>query len=230
MGADEVRLARAYLLRVAEPPAAAVTRFVAEHGPEVAAELVRAARVPTEVARETAARREFDRAREDVDVAARIGARLVTPEDEEWPAAAFHCFELCGHEHLSTPLALWVRGPGQLGPLTERSAAIVGARASSGYGDHVANSFGYGVARAGCTVISGAAFGIDGAAHRGALAAEGATVAVLACGPAFGAAAGPDRPAGRSRSGRAPRPRRRPAGGEYGGRAGPRAGSAGGGG
>jgi DNA processing protein len=182
MGADEVRLARAYLLRVAEPPAAAVTRFVAEHGPEVAAELVRAARVPTEVARETAARREFDRAREDVDVAARIGARLVTPEDEEWPAAAFHCFELCGHEHLSTPLALWVRGPGQLGPLTERSAAIVGARASSGYGDHVANSFGYGVARAGCTVISGAAFGIDGAAHRGALAAEGATVAVLACG------------------------------------------------
>jgi DNA processing protein len=182
MADDRVRLARAYLLRVAEPPAPAVVRFVAEHGPEVAARLVREARVPAGVQKATGARRELDRSEEDLRLAEAVGARLVTPEDDEWPAAAVHCFDLCGHEHLAAPLALWVRGPGQLGALTDRSVAIVGARASSGYGDHVANSLGYGVAGSGCTVFSGAAFGIDGAAHRGALAAGGVTVAVLACG------------------------------------------------
>ncbi|MGH3549477.1 MAG: DNA-processing protein DprA, partial [Pseudonocardiaceae bacterium] len=51
-----------------------------------------------------------------------------------------------------------------------------------GYGEHVAAEFGYELAEGGFAVVSGAAFGIDGAAHRGALAADGRTVAVQACG------------------------------------------------
>jgi DNA processing protein len=83
---------------------------------------------------------------------------------------------------LAPPLALWVRGPGDLGELCEQSAALVGARAATGYGLHVAGELGVGLASAGFTVVSGAAIGIDGAAHRGALACAGPTVAVLACG------------------------------------------------
>ncbi len=60
--------------------------------------------------------------------------------------------------------------------------AVVGSRASTAYGEHVAGEFGYQLAERGWTVVSGGAFGIDAAAHRGALAADGPTVAVLACG------------------------------------------------
>ncbi len=83
---------------------------------------------------------------------------------------------------LAPPIALWVRGPGALDELCDQAAAIVGARAATGYGAHVAGEFGAGLAAVGFTVVSGAAIGIDGAAHRGALAAGGPTVAVLACG------------------------------------------------
>src|SRR5690606_5921617 len=64
----------------------------------------------------------------------------------------------------------------------DRSVAVVGARAASGYGEHVATELGYALATCDLTVVSGAAYGIDGAAHRGALSAGGPTVAVLACG------------------------------------------------
>jgi DNA processing protein len=83
---------------------------------------------------------------------------------------------------LVSPIALWVRGPGRLDELADRSVAIVGSRASTAYGEHVAGEFGYQLADRGWTVVSGGAYGIDAASHRGALAAEGATVAVLACG------------------------------------------------
>ena len=73
-------------------------------------------------------------------------------------------------------------GTGSLGDLTARAAAIVGARAATAYGETMASDFGYDLARAGASVVSGAAFGVDGAAHRGALAAGGPTIAVLACG------------------------------------------------
>jgi DNA processing protein len=64
----------------------------------------------------------------------------------------------------------------------ERSVAIVGSRTATGYGEQVAADLAAGVAQRGWTVVSGAAFGIDGSAHRGALAVDGATVAVLAGG------------------------------------------------
>jgi DNA processing protein len=77
---------------------------------------------------------------------------------------------------------LWVRGPRSLAEASDRAVAVVGARAATRYGTHLAGEFGAGLAAAGATVVSGAAIGIDGAAHRGALAGGGLTVAVLACG------------------------------------------------
>lgn len=177
-----VRLARAYLSAVAEPPAPALVEFVEQHGPITAADRVRRGDVSQRVGAETAARRHRDCAEAHLRAAEALGARLVTPEDEEWPANPFHAFALARYGHLAAPLALWVRGPGQLAHLAERSVAIVGSRAATGYGGRVANSLAFGVAELGFTVVSGAAYGIDGAAHRGALAAERPTVAVLACG------------------------------------------------
>lgn len=180
--AEDVLLARAYLSRVAEPPAAVLVRFVEEVGPVAAAERVRRGEVPEAVATVTAARRAVDRAGADLAAAAAVGARLLTPEHEEWPHWTFLAFGASGNADLAPPLALWVRGPGRLAELVDRAVAIVGARDATGYGAHVAGELAAGAAERGLTVVSGAAIGIDGAAHRGALAVDGPTVAVLACG------------------------------------------------
>ncbi|MFT4088880.1 MAG: DNA-processing protein DprA, partial [Gordonia sp. (in: high G+C Gram-positive bacteria)] len=119
----------------------------------------------------------------DLAACAQAGARLITRDDDEWPA-----WSLTALDRASTaarggaPLALWVRGGGSPAEIAERAAGVVGARASSSYGDRVAAELGAGLAAAGWSVVSGGAYGIDGAAHRGALAAGGPTVAVLACG------------------------------------------------
>jgi DNA processing protein len=184
-GHRELRQARAYLNRVAEPPAAALSEFITEVGPVRAARLVAARKVPDRVAAETSARRDDDRAHADLSAIAALGGRLVIPEDDEWPTEAFTCFATPtarADERWRAPVALWARGATRLDELGERAVAVVGARAATGYGEHVAAEFGYGLAEGGHAVVSGAAFGIDGAAHRGALAAEGCTVAVQACG------------------------------------------------
>ena len=80
------------------------------------------------------------------------------------------------------PARLWVRGEAPLDVLDRAAVAIVGARACSGYGRTVARLLATECARAGAVVVSGMARGIDGEAHRGALAAAGTTVAVLGCG------------------------------------------------
>ena len=179
---EEAMTARAYLSRVAEAPAPALARLVAELGPVEAAERVRAGRVPEPVAAETSARRTVDRAAADLEAAAAVGARLLTPEQPDWPSWPFAAFATVGARELTAPLALWVRGPGRLAELGERAVAVVGARAATGYGQHMAGELAAGLADRAVTVVSGAAIGIDGAAHRGALAVDGATVAVLACG------------------------------------------------
>jgi DNA processing protein len=179
---EEVLLARAYLSRVAEPPAPALAELVAQVGPVEAAARVFDGRVEEPVARETGVRRTVHRPGADLDAAAAAGARLVVPEHPEWPAEAFTAFDAAGSAQLAPPLALWVRGPGRLDELCGHAVAVVGARAATSYGAHVAAELGSGLADRGCTVVSGAAIGIDGAAHRGALGVEGATVAVLACG------------------------------------------------
>ncbi|MFB8402763.1 DNA-processing protein DprA [Streptomyces sp. NPDC055912] len=104
-----------------------------------------------------------------------LGGRFLVPGDTEWPRQLDDLAD-------ARPLGLWVRGPADLRAWALRSVALVGARACTPYGAHTAADLATGLARQGWVVVSGAAYGIDGAAHRGALAAGGATVAVLACG------------------------------------------------
>lgn len=182
---SEVLLARAYLLRVAEPPAPHLARFVANHGAVNAAELIRTGAAPPNVLDETAARRDLWQAEEDLAMAEAAGARLLVPEDPDWPAWPFVALDVAGSRGVpwaGSPLALWVRGTASLAAVTERAVAIVGARAATGYGEYVATELAHDLTVAGITVVSGAAYGIDGAAHRGALNGTGATVAVLGCG------------------------------------------------
>jgi DNA processing protein len=80
------------------------------------------------------------------------------------------------------PPGLFLRGLGDPALLSCLGVAIVGARACSDYGAHVARSLARGLAAAGVVVISGLARGVDGWAHRGCLQGGGATVAVLGCG------------------------------------------------
>lgn len=193
---DDVVLARAYLAAVAEPPAPSLTTFVARHGPVETAERVRAGEVPAEVADEVEARRGHVDGRRVLDSATESGVRIVCPEHPEWPHERFSCFAEAtemGVPAVAEPIALWCRGSASAARLLDRSVAIVGARAASAYGESVAAELAHGTASTGCTVVSGAAYGIDGAAHRGALAAGGPTVAFLACGADF------DYPAGHSR-------------------------------
>lgn len=110
-------------------------------------------------------------------------ARFVIPGDEEWPDR-LHDLHYCDpvQRRGGVPVGLWLRGPGNLASLVERSAAIVGSRASTSYGSGVAADLGADLAGQGVTVVSGGAFGIDAAAHRGALAVQGHTVCVVANG------------------------------------------------
>jgi DNA processing protein len=80
------------------------------------------------------------------------------------------------------PRVLYLRGAAQADLLARPAVAIVGARACSPYGSHVARMLGRELAAVGLVVVSGLARGVDGEAHRGALEAEGVTVAVLGCG------------------------------------------------
>ncbi len=107
--------------------------------------------------------------------AARFGAALLVPGDADWPLGVD---ELGEH----APLALWARGDRTLLGKLERSVAIVGARAATGYGEHVTVEASSGLVDRGFTIVSGAAYGIDGIAHRAALASSGSTVAFLAGG------------------------------------------------
>ncbi|MDV6012800.1 DNA-protecting protein DprA [Haloechinothrix sp. LS1_15] len=194
-----MRRARAYLACVAEPPAPALGRLVTEHGPVRAAELVRDGRdgvVPDVVAAETRARRDRVAAGTELDRAAAAGIRLLIPEDEDWPAWPLLSLEVAagrGVAGMVVPLALWVRGEVALSETTgERAVTVVGARAATGYGEHTAADWAYTLAGEGTTVLSGAAYGVDAAAHRGALAADGCTIAVLGCGIDAGYPAGHD--------------------------------------
>jgi DNA processing protein len=80
------------------------------------------------------------------------------------------------------PLVLWALGPARLDDTAERAAAVVGTRAATSYGEQVAADLAAGLAEHDVAVVSGGAYGIDGAAHRAALAADGVTVGVLAGG------------------------------------------------
>jgi DNA processing protein len=126
-------------------------------------------------------------ARVTVDVFQRLAdaaaARFIVPGDEEWPVGLddlrhAESIQRRGGE----PFGLWLRGPGHLARLMERSVAIVGSRAATAYGNGIAADLAADLVEQGVTVVSGGAFGIDVAAHRGALAAGGPTICVLANG------------------------------------------------
>ena len=112
---------------------------------------------------------------EEVLAFSRLGIRLVCPRDPEWPGQLTDLGD-------DQPYALWLRGNADLRFSCLRSVAIVGSRAATAYGSYVAAEFAASVAARGLAVVSGGAFGVDAAAHRGALGADGVTVAVLACG------------------------------------------------
>jgi DNA processing protein len=186
VSADEATLrAWAYLSRVAEPPRPELAALVARAGPVEAAKRIRSGDVEPELAKYTEARREIDSAAEDLELVARRGGRLVTPDDEEWPLLAFAAFdgaEAARKPDCRAPLVLWAVGPARLDETAERAAAIVGTRAATAYGELVAADLAAGLVERDVAVVSGGAYGIDGAAHRAALAADGTTVAVLAGG------------------------------------------------
>lgn len=180
---EEVLRARAYLLRSVEPPNRRLIGLIEEYGPVEAADRLRRGAVSDELLRAATARRGTDRSAADLDAARAVGARLLVPEDPQWPDWPFSAFALATRADLAPPVALWARGPADLSTLADRSVTIVGSRAATRYGLHTTADFASALARRGVTVFSGAAFGIDAAAHRGALAVGAATVAVLACGP-----------------------------------------------
>ncbi len=100
----------------------------------------------------------------------RLGLRVLTMQDADYPARLRNIFE--------PPCVLYVKGT--LPAFDEEVAvAMVGTRACTPYGTSCAEKLAYGLARQGALVVSGAARGIDSAAHRGALRAGGVTVAVL---------------------------------------------------
>ena len=105
----------------------------------------------------------------------RDGIRLVIPGDSEWPTQ----LDVLGQ---ARPWGLWVRGHADLRYACLRSVSVVGTRAATGYGTYVCGEMAVSLADAGWTIVSGGAFGIDGCAHRGAIAVSGTTVAVLPCG------------------------------------------------
>lgn len=104
----------------------------------------------------------------------RLDARLVIPGDSEWPTQL--------DDLAAPPFALCIRGAGDLRTMALHSIAIVGARAASNYGMRIAGDIAAQLGERGWSIVSGAAYGIDAAAHRGAIASGAQTAAVLASG------------------------------------------------
>jgi len=102
----------------------------------------------------------------------RVGAVFLTPHSPEWPVAL--------NDLSAIPIGLVVKG--DISALADRSLAIVGTRNPTPYGIRIAGDFAAGFVDREWSIVSGGAYGIDSAAHKGALIAEGRTIAVLAAG------------------------------------------------
>ncbi|WP_368732708.1 DNA-processing protein DprA [Microbacterium sp. ZXX196] len=176
---DDERLARAAWSVLGEPGDGVAGALRAAYGAAGALERVAdpapdAARAVREGVLRWRPRWDPARVEAAVAIGARRGLALVIPGDPAWPEGLA---DLGAH----APACLWVRGdPAALA--RPRSAALVGARAATAYGEHVTAEIAGDLARSGVTVVSGAAYGIDGAAHRAALQGEGPTIAYVAGG------------------------------------------------
>jgi DNA processing protein len=183
---SEEQIARAELTWIAEPGDRRLGDLVRMTGAACTMTLIRAGRIPADAGLDPAwdAQRTVSRwhsalekvpPRGEVERALGGRFRLVFPGCAEWPGGLDGLGD-------AAPIALWVTGVADLRFSCLRSVAVVGARAATAYGSCVAAELAASVAARGWTVVSGGAFGIDAAAHRGALGADGVTVAVLACG------------------------------------------------
>jgi len=101
-----------------------------------------------------------------------LGAHIITAEDEAYPPLL--------REIHDPPIVLYVRG--QITERDRNAVAVVGSRKASHYATECAKKLSFQMAYAGLTVVSGLARGIDTAAHQGALAAKGRTIAVIGAG------------------------------------------------
>ena len=104
--------------------------------------------------------------------AGKFGVEIVTPADEAYPPAL--------RDAPGAPLALYVKG--DVAALRKPMVAMIGTRRATAYGRDLANRLSYDLCKAGWGIVSGLALGIDGEAHRGALAAGGVTVGVIGSG------------------------------------------------
>jgi DNA processing protein len=189
---DGERLARAALTYLAEPGDQAAGTLLRTCGPEALVTSIRQGRIPPQAAEAQSTGAAVTRrygpslrnwrvrlaempGERDLHAAELAGIRLVCPGDPEWPTQ----LDVLGD---ARPYALWLRGNADLRHSCLRSVSVVGARAATAYGSHVSAELAAGLASRGWAVVSGGAYGIDGSAHRGALAAEGVTIAVLASG------------------------------------------------
>jgi DNA processing protein len=139
--------------------------------------------LPTETARLWGARLEGFNPNRVLDATYNLGGVVLTRDDPEWPEDAFYGFR----PDMATgePFALYVKTPFGLCDLNQRlesAITVVGARASTAYGEHVTADLAGTWAGDGHTIVSGGAYGIDAAAHRAALAAGGYTIACMAGG------------------------------------------------
>lgn len=180
LAADE-RTARIILATVSEPGDAVTGRMIRTVGATETVTRAVADEVPVGPDGDTWQRRlaprlDATQVRRVLAETERHGMRVLIPGDEDWPASV-NALE----DH--TPVALWAKGDTNLlaGPVWDR-LTVTGARASTGYGEHVTAELVQSAVSDARTVLSGGAYGIDGAAHRAALASDGSTVAVIAGG------------------------------------------------
>jgi len=190
-GLGEQRLARAALTYLAEPGDPALGALLALCEPAEVVAAIKADLLPATgpgCGDSPASRKALERALArwrarlpglpgDADIAAacRDGIRLVCPGDPQW-------LERLDELGTVRPYALWLRGRVDLPSACRRSVSMVGSRAATGYGAHVAGEIAADLGEQGWTIVSGGAYGIDAAAHRGAQVVGAITIAVLACG------------------------------------------------
>ncbi|GAB7180777.1 DNA-processing protein DprA [Kitasatospora sp. Ki12] len=178
---DAERVARALLSRLGEPGDAVIGRWLARLPAVDVVEAIRTGAVPDHPGLDAArlsgyqARLPGPDPETDLKRVRHVGGRFIIPGDTEWPSQLDDLGD-------GRPIGLWTVGTGSLRLLALRSVAMVGSRACTAYGAHVAGELAAQLAERGWVVVSGAAYGIDAAVHRGALAVGGMTVAVLACG------------------------------------------------
>lgn len=180
------RIARVRWSVMAEPGDSVAGRLILAHGAAAALELALDERAVLDDVRAGVSAGELARARNrwlprrddhsyPLALARRVGARLIAPGDAEWPV---RLDDLGAH----APALLWVRGAARALLDIRHTSALVGARAATAYGVHAAYELSADLAASGVAIVSGAAVGIDAAAHRASTSTGAVGIAVLAGG------------------------------------------------